>query len=61
MMGDGMSDLETKPDVDDFIGFGGVVARPKIEQGSDHWLADMGDRSVLNDIISSKSLDERKA
>lgn len=52
MMGDGMSDLETKPDVDDFIGFGGVVARPKIEKGSDHWLADMGDRSVLKGIIA---------
>jgi phosphoserine phosphatase len=52
MMGDGMSDLETKPDVDDFIGFGGVVARPKIEKGSDHWLADMNDRSVLKDILS---------
>ena len=51
MMGDGMSDLETKPDVDDFIGFGGVVARPKIEKGSDHWLADMADRSVLKGII----------
>jgi phosphoserine phosphatase len=51
MMGDGMSDLETKPDVDYFIGFGGVVARPKIEKESDHWLADMGDRSVLRGII----------
>jgi phosphoserine phosphatase len=53
IMGDGMSDLETKPDVDDFIGFGGVVARPKIEKGSDHWLADMSDRSVLKGIISN--------
>lgn len=51
MMGDGMSDLETQPEVDDFIGFGGVVARPKIEQGSDHWLADMSDRSVLRNVI----------
>jgi phosphoserine phosphatase len=58
MLGDGMSDLETKPDVDDFIGFGGVVARPKIEEGSDHWLADMSDRSVLKDIVSSRSLEE---
>lgn len=61
MMGDGMSDLETKPDVDDFIGFGGVVARPKIEQGSDHWLADMSDRSALKDIISDRSLGKREA
>lgn len=52
MMGDGVSDLETKPDVDAFIGFGGVVARPKVEGGCDHWLADMNDRSILNHIIS---------
>ena len=60
MMGDGMSDLETKPDVDDFIGFGGVVARPKIEQGSDHWLADMNDRSVLGRVLSGCPLGERE-
>jgi phosphoserine phosphatase len=51
MMGDGVSDLETKPDVDAFIGFGGVVARPKVASGCDHWLADMNDRSVINHII----------
>ncbi len=61
MMGDGMSDLETKPDVDDFIGFGGVVARPKIERGSDHWLADMSDRSVLKDIIKNGPLADHGA
>ena len=61
MMGDGMSDLETKPDVDAFIGFGGVVARPKIEQGSDHWLADMSDRSALKDITLNNMLAGREA
>lgn len=52
MMGDGVSDLETKPDVDVFIGFGGVVARPKVKSGSDHWLIDMTDLSILRAIIS---------
>jgi phosphoserine phosphatase len=52
MMGDGVSDLETRPDVDAFIGFGGVVSRPKVAGACDHWLADMNDRSVLNHIIS---------
>jgi phosphoserine phosphatase len=52
MMGDGVSDLETKPDVDAFIGFGGVVSRPKVAAACDHWMADMNDRSVLNHIIS---------
>ncbi len=52
MMGDGMSDLETKPDVDIFIGFGGVVARPKVASGCDYWLTDINDSSVLKDIMS---------
>jgi phosphoserine phosphatase len=52
MMGDGMSDLETKPDVDAFIGFGGVVARPKVANGCDYWLTDMNDSSILKDIMS---------
>ena len=52
MMGDGVSDLETRPDVDLFIGFGGVVARPKVESGSDHWIVDMHQRSLLMDIIT---------
>ncbi|MGL4399468.1 MAG: HAD-IB family phosphatase [Luteolibacter sp.] len=51
MMGDGVSDLETKPDVDAFIGFGGVVTRPRVESGCDRWVTDMKDRSVLNPII----------
>jgi phosphoserine phosphatase len=52
MMGDGVSDLETRPDVDAFIGFGGVVARPKVASGCDYWLTDMNDSSMFKDIIS---------
>jgi phosphoserine phosphatase len=52
MMGDGVSDLETQPDVDAFIGFGGVVTRPRVRDGCDCWLADMKDRSALTSIIS---------
>ncbi|MEI7910738.1 MAG: HAD-IB family phosphatase [Verrucomicrobiota bacterium] len=49
MMGDGMSDLETQPDVDVFIGFGGVVARSRVKQAAQHWLDSMTDvASVLN-------------
>lgn len=32
MVGDGVSDLETAPVVDLFIGYGGVVARPHVEE-----------------------------
>lgn len=52
MMGDGMSDMETKPDVDLFIGFGGVVSRPRVMEGADYWLADMNERSGLWNAIS---------
>jgi phosphoserine phosphatase len=47
MIGDGVSDLETKPDVDLFIGYGGVVERAKVKAGAGHWLADMRERNEL--------------
>ncbi len=53
MVGDGMSDLETKPEVDCFIGFGGVVSRPLVMAGCDHWLTDMSDIDHFLNIISS--------
>lgn len=53
MMGDGISDLETKPDVDAFIGFGGVVTRAKVEAGSDYWVTDLRDQFSISDIISA--------
>ena len=55
MIGDGVSDLETKPDVDLFIGFGGVVARPLVEKGCDYWFTDMMDRSALMNVISGNN------
>jgi phosphoserine phosphatase len=56
MMGDGISDLETRTDVDVFIGFGGVVARPKVKSGCDYWLTDLNDSSLLNDIMSHATI-----
>lgn len=35
MIGDGVSDLEAKPVVDRFIGFGRYTVRPKVELGAD--------------------------
>jgi phosphoserine phosphatase len=52
MMGDGVSDMETKPDVDLFVGFGGVVARPMVERSADYWVMDLSDRSALRAIIA---------
>ncbi len=47
MIGDGISDLETKPDVDLMIGFGGVVQREKIRSGADVWWDDYTDLEKL--------------
>lgn len=47
MIGDGMSDLETQPDVDVFIGFGGVITRPNVKQGAKHWIDNMTDSQTL--------------
>ncbi len=60
MMGDGVSDLETQRDVDLFIGFGGVVKRPIVQNGCDHWLADMSERSLLKDIMASRKIEDPK-
>lgn len=35
MIGDGASDLATRGEVDLFVGFGGVVSRPKVKAGSE--------------------------
>lgn len=47
MIGDGASDLETKPDVDCFIGFGGVVRRPLVQAGADAWIEAMSDFATV--------------
>jgi phosphoserine phosphatase len=52
MIGDGISDLETKTDVDLMIGFGGVVERSKVKQGADLWLTDFNDLDQLAGIFS---------
>ncbi len=38
MVGDGVSDLETKAAVDKFIGYGGYTPREKVQQGADHFI-----------------------
>lgn len=37
-IGDGVSDMHTKPVVDLFVGFGGIARREKVENGSDVYL-----------------------
>lgn len=61
MIGDGISDLETKSDVDCFIGFGGVITRPKVQQACDFWLSDMNDRDGIMNLLSDKVLEPKLA
>lgn len=53
MLGDGISDLETRSDVDLMVGFGGVVAREKVKQGADVWLMDFDDPDILASVLST--------
>jgi phosphoserine phosphatase len=53
MIGDGTSDLETKPDVDLMIGFGGVVSRDKVKEGAGVWITQLNDSSLFNMISSA--------
>ncbi len=48
MIGDGISDLETKPDVDLMVGFGGIISREKVRIGADVWVQDFTERCVLS-------------
>jgi phosphoserine phosphatase len=43
MIGDGASDLEAKPAVDLFIGFGGVAARRVVRENADVFVTDLRD------------------
>ncbi len=42
-VGDGVSDLETRPAVDLFIGFGGVVLRPRVKENADIYITSLPD------------------
>jgi phosphoserine phosphatase SerB len=56
MMGDGVSDLETQPDVDLFIGFGGVVVRPRVQDGCDYWLSHLEENTMWQDIMADRKI-----
>lgn len=52
MIGDGTSDLETKPDVDLMIGFGGVVTRDKVKHGAEAWITRLDDLLLFEKLSS---------
>lgn len=47
MVGDGVSDLETKPEVDLFIGFGRYAAREKVRAGAHRFVAALAEIPAL--------------
>lgn len=47
MIGDGVSDLETKPVVDRFIGFGRYTVRPKVQAGADAFIYSLAELLAL--------------
>jgi phosphoserine phosphatase len=49
LIGDGVSDLEAKPAVDLFIGFGGVVVRPRVKENAHLYVTDL--RDVLQHLL----------
>ena len=53
MIGDGISDLETKQDVNVMIGFGGVVQREKVMSGADIWITDFRDTNIVSQLLNS--------
>ena len=51
-VGDGVSDLETKGEVDLFIGFGGVAVRSRVKENADVYVTDADLRSVLKHLLA---------
>lgn len=50
-VGDGISDLEARPAVDLFVGFGGVAVRPRVRDQADVYVAEPDLRAVLPHLI----------
>lgn len=51
-VGDGVTDLETKPAVDLFIGFGGVHTRPRVRDNADVFITSPDLTAVLPHLMS---------
>lgn len=50
-VGDGISDLETKPAVSLFVGFGGVQERPRVKENAEVYVSEPTLRAVLPYLI----------
>lgn len=52
MVGDGATDAQAKPPADAFIGFGGVVVRPAVEETADWFVKDFNDMTNVVEKFS---------
>lgn len=59
MIGDGVSDLETRPDVDLFIGYGGVITRRAVQEGADRWALDLKEICHYLATLSDELIDDQ--
>lgn len=55
-VGDGGTDLETKEVTDLFIGFGGVVRRPKVEAGADVYITESNMKAILPFVLKDDTM-----
>lgn len=55
-VGDGGTDLETKGIADLFIGFGGVVRRPKVELSADVYITEPNMKAILPFVLKDDSI-----
>ncbi|MGH7995427.1 MAG: HAD-IB family phosphatase [Opitutaceae bacterium] len=55
MVGDGASDLDAKPEVDLFVGFGGYVARPSVEREAGAFIRSLADLPGLMAALQAPS------
>jgi phosphoserine phosphatase len=58
-VGDGVSDLETKPAVSLFIGFGGVQLRPRVKENAEVYVTEPDLRAVLPYLLEESDRDEQ--
>ena len=54
MIGDGVTDLETRPEIDVFVGFGGVIEREAVRDAADIWITRYEPVDHLISLIDKK-------
>lgn len=56
MVGDGATDAQAKPPADAFIGFGGIVVRPAVQEKADWFVKDFQDMTTIVEKFAKSKL-----